>query len=35
MESQKTNLTAENTDYDAAKIAAIDYGVVAVDLEVQ
>ncbi len=35
MESQKTKLTAENDDYKAAKIAAIDYGVIAVDLEVQ
>lgn len=35
MQSQKVNMTAENTDYEAAKVAAIDYGVVAVDLEVQ
>ena len=35
MDSRKTKLTAENTDYSAAKIAAIDYGVIAVDLEVQ
>ena len=35
METRKTKLTAENTDYDSAKIAAIDYGVVAVDVEVQ
>lgn len=35
MESQKVNLTAENTDYEAAKVANLDYGVVAVDLEVQ
>jgi len=35
MESQKTNMTAENTDYKQAKVAALDYGVVAVDLEVQ
>ncbi len=35
METQKTNMTAENTDYAAAKIAALDYGVVAVDVEVQ
>lgn len=34
MESQKTNLKAENTDYKKAKIAEIDYGVVAVDLQV-
>lgn len=35
MESRKTKLLAENTDYTAAKIANIDYGIVAVDLEVQ
>jgi len=35
MQSQKINLTAENTDYSSAKVAALDYGVVAVDLEVQ
>ena len=35
MESQKVNMTAENTDYTAAKVAGLDYGVVAVDLEVQ
>ncbi len=35
MESSKTKLTAENDDYTSAKVAAIDYGVVAVDLEVQ
>lgn len=35
MESQKVNLTAENTDYEAAKVADLDYGCVAVDLEVQ
>lgn len=35
MESRKTKLLAENTDYTAAKIAGIDYGVIAVDLEVQ
>lgn len=35
MESQKTNMTAENSDYSAAKIASLDYGVIAVDLEVQ
>jgi hypothetical protein len=33
-ETQKTKLTAENSDYEAAKIAAIDYGVVAVDVDV-
>lgn len=38
MESRKTRLTTESvdsTDYAAAKIANIDYGVVAVDVEVQ
>ena len=35
MESKKTNMTAENTDYTNAKVAGIDYGVIAVDLEVQ
>lgn len=35
MEVQKTILTAETADYKAAKIAGIDYGVVATDLEVQ
>lgn len=35
MDSRKTKLTAENDDYAQAKIAAIDYGIVAVDLEVQ
>lgn len=35
MESQKTNMTAENSDYESAKVAAIDYGCIAVDLEVQ
>lgn len=35
METRKTVLTAENDDYEQAKIANIDYGVVAVDLEVQ
>lgn len=34
METKKTNLTAENTDYNEAKIASIDYGVVAVDVGV-
>lgn len=33
-QSQKCNMTAENTDYEEAKIASLDYGVVAVDLEV-
>lgn len=35
MNAQKCNLTAENTDYKQAKIASIDYGVIAVDVEVQ
>lgn len=35
MQTQKINLTAEQTDYDSAKIASLDFGVVAVDLEVQ
>ena len=34
METRKTNLVAENTDYVQAKIAGLDYGVVAVDLQV-
>lgn len=34
MESQKAKLIAENEDYVSAKIAGIDYGVVAVDLQV-
>jgi len=34
MESRKTKLLAENTDYTSAKVAGIDYGVVAVDLQV-
>lgn len=35
MESRKTNMIAENTDYSAARVAGLDYGVVPVDLEVQ
>lgn len=35
MNSRKCKLTAENTDYKQAKVASIDYGVVAVDVEVQ
>jgi len=35
MESRKTNMTAENSDYASAKVAGLDYGVIAVDLEVQ
>lgn len=35
METQKTNMTAENTDYASAKVAGLDYGCIAVDLEVQ
>ncbi len=34
METRKANLFAENTDYKAAKIAGIDYGLVTVDLQV-
>lgn len=34
-ETKKTNLTAEDTDYKEAKVANLDWGVVAVDLEVQ
>lgn len=34
-EFRKCNLTAENTDYKQAKIASLDFGVVAVDVEVQ
>jgi len=34
METKKTKLTAENSDYKQAKIAAIDYGCIAVDLKV-
>jgi hypothetical protein len=33
--TRKTVLTAENTDYEQAKITNLDYGVVAVDVEVQ
>jgi hypothetical protein len=32
---RKTYMTAENTDYSAAKIAGLDFGVIAVDVEVQ
>lgn len=35
MHAQKCNMTAENTDYKQAKIANLDYGVIAVDVEVQ
>lgn len=35
MNSRKCKLTAENSDYKQAKVASIDYGVVAVDVEVQ
>ncbi len=35
LEIQKTNMTAENVDYAQAKVAALDFGVVAIDLEVQ
>lgn len=34
MESQKCKLTAENDDYKQAKVAAVDYGVVAVDVQI-
>lgn len=32
MNCQKTNLTAENTDYDMAKVASMDFGAVALDV---
>lgn len=35
MESRKANLTAENEAYEQAKISNLDYGVIAVDVEVQ
>jgi hypothetical protein len=35
METSKTKLTAENTNYKAAKVTNIDYGCIAVDVEVQ
>ena len=35
MEARKANLTAENEQYRAAKISDLDYGVVAVDVQVQ
>lgn len=35
MNTQKTNMTAEHTDYSKAKVAGIDYGVIAVDVDVQ
>jgi len=35
MEARKTNLVAENEKYKAAKISGLDYGVIAVDVEVQ
>ena len=34
MESQKTNLTAENAEYKQAKVSDLDYGVVIVDVGV-
>lgn len=34
-EFRKMKLQAEGTDYEAAKVAGIDYGVIAVDVEVQ
>lgn len=33
-EARKTNLLAENTDYNQAKVAGLDFGVIAVDLKV-
>ncbi len=35
MDTKKTNMTAEDTDYQDAVVAGLDWGVVAVDLEVQ
>jgi len=35
METRKTNMTAENDKYKQAKVADLDYGVIAVDVEVQ
>ena len=35
MEVQKTKLTAENQAYKQAKVESIDYGIIAVDVEVQ
>ena len=35
METRKTNMTAENEAYKSAKVSGLDYGVIAVDLEVQ
>jgi hypothetical protein len=32
---RKTNMTAENDDYTAAKVAGLDFGCIAVDVEVQ
>lgn len=34
METKKTHMTAENEEYKAAKVANLDYGVIAVDLKV-
>ena len=34
MESKKTNLTAQNSDYNEAKVANLDYGVIAVDVQI-
>lgn len=34
METRKVNMTAENADYKKAKVANIDYGIVAVDVKV-
>lgn len=35
MEVQKTKLVAENEDYEQAKVAGIDFGVIAVDVQTQ
>lgn len=35
METRKLNMTAENDKYKQAKVSGLDYGVIAVDLEVQ
>jgi len=33
METQKTNMTAENSDYKQAKVASMDAGVIALDVK--
>ena len=35
MTTKKTNLTSETAEYNQAKIANLDFGVIAVDVEVQ